>query len=158
MTFCCCSSSDFLQSHYTVLPSSYPLPFSRAFWWCFSRPLFLRFFRFESFLSQFSLFVAQTKNICDDPCFLLLTMFAKDLTGCFSHCYVALGRIQAMEMSCHLKILRISYKDHVTNEEVRAKYQQEIGPHEDFLNIVKRCKLKWYGHVSRSSILTKTIL
>ena len=67
-------------------------------------------------------------------------------------------RIQAMEMMCYRKILRISYKDHVTNEEVRAKYQQEIGPHEDFLNIVKRCKLKWYGHVSRSSILTKTIL
>ena len=67
-------------------------------------------------------------------------------------------RIQAMEMRCYRKILRISYKDHVTNEEVRAKYQQEIGPHEDFLNIVKRCKLKWYGHVSRSSDLSKVIL
>ena len=30
-------------------------------------------------------------------------------------------RIQAMEMRCYRKILRISYKDHVTNEEVRAK-------------------------------------
>ena len=30
-------------------------------------------------------------------------------------------RIQAMEMKCYRKILRISYKDHVTNEEVRAK-------------------------------------
>ena len=28
--------------------------------------------------------------------------------------------IQAMEMRCYRKILRISYKDHVTNEEVRA--------------------------------------
>ena len=62
-----------------------------------------------------------------------------------------------MEMRCYRKILRISYKDHVTNEEVRAKIQQAIGPHED-LPIVKRRKLQWYGHVSRSSGLAKTIL
>ena len=53
-------------------------------------------------------------------------------------------RIQAMEMrSCH--------KDHVTNEEVRAKIQRAIWAicsHEDLLIIVKRYKLKWYGHVS----------
>ena len=38
-------------------------------------------------------------------------------------------RIQAMEMRCYRTILRISYKDHVTNEEVRAKIQQAIGPY-----------------------------
>ena len=54
--------------------------------------------------------------------------------------------------------LRISYKDHVTNEEVRAKIQQANGPHIDLLTIVKRRKLQWYGHVSRSSSLAKTIL
>ena len=59
-------------------------------------------------------------------------------------------RIQAMEMRCYRKILHISYKDHVTNE-------QAIGPHED-LTIVKRRKLQWYGHVFRSSGLSKTIL
>ena len=32
-------------------------------------------------------------------------------------------RIQAMEMRCYRKILCISYKDHVTNEEVRTKIQ-----------------------------------
>ena len=53
------------------------------------------------------------------------------------------SRIQAMEMRCYCKI-RISYKDHVTNEEVRAKIQQAIGPHEDLLTIVKRRKLQWY--------------
>ena len=52
----------------------------------------------------------------------------------------------------------ISYKDHVTNDEVRAKIQQAIGPHEDLLMIVKKPKLQWYGHVSRSSGLAKTIL
>ena len=67
-------------------------------------------------------------------------------------------RIQAMEMRCYRKILRISYKDRVTNEEVRAKIQQAIGPHEDPLIIVKRRKLQWYGHVFRSSGLAKPIL
>ena len=41
---------------------------------------------------------------------------------------------------------------------VFAKIQQAIGPHEDLLTIVKRRKLQWYGHVSRSSGLAKTIL
>ena len=63
-----------------------------------------------------------------------------------------------MEMRCYRKILHISYKDHVTNEEVRAKIQLAIGPHEDLLTIVKRRKLQWYGHVPRSSGLAKTIL
>ena len=67
-------------------------------------------------------------------------------------------RIQATEMSYYRKILHISYKDHVTDEEVRAKLQQAIGPHADLLTIVKRRKLQWYGHVSRSSGLIKTIL
>ena len=62
-----------------------------------------------------------------------------------------------MEMRCYDKILRISCKDHVTNEEVGAKIQQAIGPHKDFLTMVKRRKLQWYGHVSRSSSLAKTI-
>ena len=63
-----------------------------------------------------------------------------------------------MEMRCYRKILRISYKDHVTNDEVRAKIQQAIGPYVDLLTIVKTRKLQWYGHVSRSSGLAKTIL
>ena len=61
-------------------------------------------------------------------------------------------------MRCYCRILHISYKDHVTNEEVRAKIQQEIDPHEDLLMTVKRHKLQRYGHVSRSSSLAKTIL
>ena len=55
-------------------------------------------------------------------------------------------------------MLCISYKDHVTNEEVHAKIQQAIGPHKDLLTIVKRGKLQWYGHVSHSLGLAKTIL
>ena len=66
-------------------------------------------------------------------------------------------RKQAMEMRCYRKILHISYKDYVTNKEVRVKIQQAIGPHEDPM-IVKRRKLQWYGHVSHPSGLAKTIL
>ena len=66
-------------------------------------------------------------------------------------------KLQAMEMRCYLKILCISFKDHVTNEELRAKIQQAIRPHEDLLTILKRCKLQWYGYVSRSSSPAKTI-
>ena len=63
-------------------------------------------------------------------------------------------RMQAMEMRCYRRILRISYEVLVTNEEVHAKIQQAVGPHEN----LRRRKLQWYGHVSRSSGLAKIIL
>ena len=63
-----------------------------------------------------------------------------------------------MEVRCHRKILRFFYKDPVTNEEVRAKIQQAIGPHEDLLTTAKRHKLQWFGQVYRSPGLAKIIL
>ena len=48
--------------------------------------------------------------------------------------------------------------NHGPSQQVRAKIQQAIGPHEDLLTIVKRRKLQWYCHVSRSSGPAKTIL
>jgi len=56
------------------------------------------------------------------------------------------------------KILGISYKDHITDETVRTIIQQAIGTYEELLTTVRKCKLKWYGHVSRSWDLAKTIL
>ena len=44
-------------------------------------------------------------------------------------------------MMCYRKILHFSHKDNVTNEEVRAKIQQAIKPHEDLI-IVKIHKQK----------------
>ena len=70
----------------------------------------------------------------------------------------ALKKNTSLGNECYCEILRISYKDHVTIKEVHAKIQQAIGPHEDLLTIVKRCKLQWYDHVSRSSGLSKAIL
>ena len=45
-----------------------------------------------------------------------------------------------------------------SNEEVHPKIQQATGPNEDLLTIVKRRKLQWYGHISRSLGLAETIL
>ena len=67
-------------------------------------------------------------------------------------------REQTLEMRCYRKIPRISYKDHGTNEKVRVKILQAIGPQEDPLTMVKRRKLQWHGHVSRLSGLAQTIL
>ena len=61
-------------------------------------------------------------------------------------------RIQAMEMRCYHKILCLSYKDHVTNEEVCAKIQQAIRPHKDLLTIKRRRKLQWYGHSGQNHL------
>ena len=51
-------------------------------------------------------------------------------------------RIHAMTRKCYCRIPFISNKDHVTNEEVRAKIQRAIGPHEDLMIIVRRHKLQ----------------
>ena len=67
-------------------------------------------------------------------------------------------RIQALEMRCFRKLLGISCRDHITNEKVKARIGNAIGPYEDLLTSVKRRKLKWYWHVIRSSGLAKTIL
>ena len=60
-------------------------------------------------------------------------------------------RIQAIEMRCYCKILHISYRDRVTNEEFRAKILQAIGPHEE-----TQTAMVW--SCFRSSGLAKTIL
>ena len=67
-------------------------------------------------------------------------------------------RTQEFEMRCYRRLLNISYKDHVTNEEVRRKIQAAIGEYDELLTLVKKRKLRWFGHVSRSSGLAKTIL
>ena len=73
-----------------------------------------------------------------------------------THCRTA-KKIQAKEIRHYCKILHISHKDHITNK-VNAKIQQAIRPHENCLTIIKKHKLKWYGHVSYASGLAKTIL
>ena len=83
-------------------------------------------------------------------------------------------------MRCYRRLLNISYKDHVmneevrnrilnatgvhdnllhvTNEEVRNRIQNAIGVHDNLLTMVKKRKLRWYGHISRAPGMAKTIL
>ena len=56
-------------------------------------------------------------------------------------------RIQALEMRCNMRLLNISYTDHVTNEEVRNRIQNAIGVHDDLLTMVKKRKLRWCCHI-----------
>ena len=56
-----------------------------------------------------------------------------------------------MGMRCFHKLLGSSHRDHITNEEVKARIGNAIRPYEDLLTTVKRRKLKWFGHVTRSS-------
>ena len=67
-------------------------------------------------------------------------------------------RIKALEIRCYRRLLNISYKYHVTNEEVRSRIQHAIGVHDDLITMVKKWKLKWYCYISRSSATAKTIL
>ena len=67
-------------------------------------------------------------------------------------------RTQAFEMRCYRRLLNISYKDYDTNEEVRRKIQAAIGEYDELLTLIKKRKLRWFGHVSMSSGLAKTIL
>ena len=64
----------------------------------------------------------------------------------------------AFEMRCYRRLLNISYKDHLTNEEVSRKSQAAIAEYDELLTMVKKRKLRWFGHVSNSSGLAKTIL
>ena len=61
-------------------------------------------------------------------------------------------------MRCYRRLSNISYKDQFTNEEVSRKSQAAIGEHDELLTMVKKRKLRWFGHVSNSSGLAKTIL
>ena len=67
-------------------------------------------------------------------------------------------RIQAFETRCYRSSMNISYKDQVTIEDVRKNIQAAIGKYDEPLTLVKKWKLRWFGHVSRSSGLAKTIL
>ena len=52
-------------------------------------------------------------------------------------------RTQAFEMRCYRRLLNISYKDHVTNEEVRRKIQAAIGEYDELLTLVKKAMMVW---------------
>ena len=56
--------------------------------------------------------------------------------------------------------LTLTYHKYWSNpeSEVSRKIQAAIGEYDELLTLVKKRKLRWFGHVSRSSGLAKTIL
>ena len=66
--------------------------------------------------------------------------------------------MQTFEMTCYRRLFNISYKDHVINEEVCTKIQAALGEYDELLAMIKKWKLRGFGHVSRSSGSAKKIL
>ena len=66
-------------------------------------------------------------------------------------------KIQAIEMRSFQRLLGISYRDHVTNEELRNTIRHAIGPYEDFITTVsvRKRKLRWYEHKTKSTGLAR---
>ena len=56
-------------------------------------------------------------------------------------------RITAMDFICIRRLLKITYKDIITNKEVRNRFFIIIGNHKDLLSKVKERKLWWYGRI-----------
>ena len=67
-------------------------------------------------------------------------------------------RISAFEMRCFRRLLGISYKDKISNVEVKNKILQAIGPYEELLTTVRKRILRWFGHVTRGGGLANTIM
>ena len=68
------------------------------------------------------------------------------------------GTMRAIEMRCLRRLLNITYRERITNIEVRSIVTREICPHSELLAIVITKKLKWFGHVIRSNTMYKTLL
>ena len=62
--------------------------------------------------------------------------------------------IEAFEMQCYRRSMRISYTEHVTNDEVLER----MGQRRKLSGQVKSRKLKYFGHVTRHNCLEKDIM
>ena len=67
-------------------------------------------------------------------------------------------RIAAFEMKFFRRILKMSYRDHITNISVMQAITEAAGPQELLLATVKRRKLQWFGHTTRHNTLAKELL
>lgn len=55
-------------------------------------------------------------------------------------------------------MLRISYREEKTNEFVRNLVGSLVGTQEPLLKVVKRRKLKWFGHIIRHGRIPKVAM
>ena len=56
-------------------------------------------------------------------------------------------RRQAFEMRRYPGLINILYKDHISNKKVCRKIQAARGEYDELLTMVKKPKLRWFGHV-----------
>ena len=122
---------------------------------------FLSFFlSFVLFCSQFALllYLVLFRFLCRVLWLLLSLLFQAYACETWTLTAELEKKIQTTEMRCFRRLLGISYRDHVTNEKVGNRIRQAIGPYEDLLTTVKKRKLRWYGHKTRSTGLAKMIL
>ena len=67
-------------------------------------------------------------------------------------------RTQAFEMRCYWRLLNISYKDQVSNEEVRRKIRAAIGEYDKLLTLVKCAEKVKAMTVSPIRLITFTFI
>ena len=68
-------------------------------------------------------------------------------------------RITAFEMRSFRRLLQIPYTAHRINISVKLEVTSMTGEFEPLMQIVRRCKLQWFGHVSRhTDSLANTIM
>jgi len=61
------------------------------------------------------------------------------------------GNIEAFEMQCYRRILRIPYTEHVSNAEVLDRMEQQ----RKLLGRIRERKMKYFGRVTRHNSLTE---
>ena len=98
----CCSSSDFLQSHYTVFFSLFHAPLDVVVHFL----VFLRSFRLKAFLSQFSPFVAQINNVCSGKVFFFWRCLPKISMAVSVTAVLKVVIIESMSVSSLLMMVR----------------------------------------------------
>ena len=67
-------------------------------------------------------------------------------------------RIAAFERKFFRRILKISYRDHITNISVMQAITKAVGPQKQLLATVKCRKLQWFGHTTIHNALAKEVL
>ena len=58
-------------------------------------------------------------------------------------------RTQILKMKCYRRFVIISYKDHVTKEDVCRKIQTAIEKYDEVLTLDKKRKLRWFCYIPR---------
>ena len=86
---------------------------------------------------------------------------ATALYGCESWTLTAAleNRIKAFEMRCFRRLLDIPFTAYKTNVSVQEQIIAIIGQYEPLIEIVRRRKMQWFGHIKRhTGTLSNTIL